>query len=170
ERVGGGGGWGRLPRPTLIKLDFRDRPLSGVIDELNARHDLGLAFQFGPLPPRGMMGVPARNPKEAEILARRITVEAPGVLPFWQAVDRICEAAQLQHDLHPRGRFGLAKGRFLLYAGLGGTSISSDSGPLRVRVTGLHSTFERDFVAATNPGGAATQPQVPRWRDRDLTI
>ena len=43
----------RLTRPTLIKLDFRDRPLSEIVDTLNARHNLGLTFQFGPLPSRG---------------------------------------------------------------------------------------------------------------------
>src|SRR5262245_20086369 len=40
----------RLTRPTFIKLDFRDRPLSEVVDALNARHDLGLTFRVGPPP------------------------------------------------------------------------------------------------------------------------
>ena len=162
---------GRLTRPSLIKLDFRDQPLSAVIDQLNARHGLGLALQFGPLPLRGMMmGMPATNPEEARLRARRITLEAPRELPFWEAIDRLCEAGQLRYDLHPTGRFGLAKGRFLLYAGSGGTSISSDSGPFRVRVVGLHSTFERDFVAATRPLAGAPRSPRPRPGDRDLTI
>ena len=151
----------RLTRPTLIKLDFRDRPLSEVIDALNARYDLGLTFQFGPLPPRGMrmsFVSPTQKAKEAEIRSRRVTLEADRALPFWEAVDRLCEAGHLEHDLHPQGRFGLSKGRFLLYAGVGGTSVSSDSGPFRVKVVGLHSTFEQNFAEAAIPGGGRPGP------------
>ena len=145
----------RLTRPTLIKLDFRDRPLSEIVDALNARHNLGLTFQFGPLPRRGMMGFasPGQKAKEAEVRSRRVTLEADRALPFWEVVDRLCEVGHLQHDLHPQGRFGLSKGRFLLFSGLGGTSVSTDSGPFRVKVVGLHSTFERDLVEATSPSG-----------------
>jgi hypothetical protein len=163
----------RLTRPTLIKLDFRDRPLPEVVDALNARHNLGLTFQFGPLPPRGtiMAGTSlTQKAKEAEVRSRRVTLEADRALPFWEAVDRLCEVGHLQHDLHPQGRFGLAKGKFLLFAGLGGTSISSDSGPLRVRIFGLHSTFQRDFAEAAKPGGGRPQSPAPPRGDRDLAI
>jgi hypothetical protein len=160
----------RLARPILIKLDFRDRPLSEIIDALNVRHDLGLTFQFGPLPTRGMIGLPTPDPKEAEIRSRRVTLEAPGVLPFWEAIDRLCAVGHFQHDLHPSGRFGLAKGRFLLFAGLGGTSISSDSGPFRARVVGLHSTFERDFVGPTSSDGGRPRSPARLPGGGDLTL
>ncbi len=154
----------RLTHPTLIKLDFRDRPLLEVVDELNARHKLGLALQFGPLPDRGSMVFggpsPVQKAKEDAVRSRRITLEAPEALPFWEAVDRLCEAGQLQHDLHPQARFGLNSGRFLLFSGMGGTRLASDSGPIRVEVVGLHSTFESHFVGT--PRGS--------WGDRDLNI
>jgi hypothetical protein len=154
----------RLTRPTLIKLDFRDRPLAEVVDELNARHKLGLTLQFGPLPDRGMMMFggpsPAQKAKEDAVRSRLITLEAPETLPFWQAVDRLCEAGQLQPDLHPQGRFGLTSGRFLLFSGMGGTKLTSDSGAIRVEVVGLHSTFESDFVGT--PGRSRG--------DRDLNV
>jgi hypothetical protein len=152
----------RLTRPTLIRLDFRHRPLSEVIDALNARHDLGLALQFGPLPPRGLrMGgpSPAQKARESQVRSRRVTLVADGPLPFWEAIDRLCEAGHLQHDLHPRGRFGLSKGRFLLFDGLGGMSVSSDSGPFRVEVTDLHSSFESDLVEVASPGEG--RPRAP---------
>ena len=160
ESLDRGAGVDRLTRPTLIKLDFRDRPLSEVIDALNARHGLGLTLQFGPLPPRGMRMASSRQLRrpEAEVRSRRVTLEADRALPFWEAVNRLCEAGHLQHDLHPQGRFGLSKGRFLLFAGLGGTSVSSDSGPFRVKVVGLHSTFEQNFAEAAIPGGGRPGP------------
>ncbi len=163
----------RLTRPTLIKLDFRDRPVSEIIDELNSRHNLGLTFQFGPLPERGMMmgfPSPAQKAREAEVRSRRVTLEADRALPFWQVVDRLCAVGQLQHDLYPQGRFGLSTGRFLLFSGLGGTSVSTDSGPFRVKVAGLHSTFERDLVGATSPSGGLPQPPARHPVDRDLVV
>jgi hypothetical protein len=145
----------RLTRPTLIKLDFRDRLLTDILDELNSRHNFGLTFQFGPLPRRGMIVIgpasPAQKAQEAEVRSRAVTLEAERALPFWEVVDRLCEVGQLQHDLHPQARFGLSTGRFLLFSGLGGTSVSSDCGPIRVKVAGLHSTLERDLVGATRP-------------------
>jgi hypothetical protein len=145
----------RLTRPTLIKLDFRDRLLSDIVDELNARHNLGLTFQFGPLPRRGMIVIgpasPAQKAQEAEVRSRAVTLEAERALPFWEVVDRLCEVGQLQHDLHPQARFGLSTGRFLLFSGLDGTSVSSNCGPIRVKIAGLHSTLERDLVGATHP-------------------
>lgn len=169
ESIGRGADLDRLTRPTLIALDFRDRPLSEVIDALNARHDLGLTLQLGPLPPRGMIGPASRDPREAEARSRRVTLEADRPLPFWEVIDRLSDVGHLQHDLHPQGRFGLSKGRFLLFAGLGGTSIASDSGPIRVRITGLHATFERDFVGDASPGGAPRPPALRRG-DRHLAI
>ena len=162
----------RLTRPTLITLDFRDRAWSEIVDELNARHNLGLTLQFGPLPRRGMMDLPSpgQKAKEAEFRSRRVTLEADRALPFWEVVDRLCAAGHLQHDLHPLEHFGLTKGRFLLFAGLGGPSISSDSGPFRVRVIQLQSTFERNFAGATSPGGGGLPSPVLRGRDRDLAI
>jgi hypothetical protein len=163
----------RLTRPTLIKLDFRDRPLSEIVDELNSRHNLGLTFQFGPLPRRGMMmgfASPGQKAKEAEVRSRRVTLEADGALPFWEVVDRLCEVGHFQHDLHPQGRFGLSMGRFLLFSGLGGTSVSTDSGPFRVKVVGLHSTFERDLVGATSPSEGLPRPSARHRGDGDLVV
>jgi hypothetical protein len=163
----------RLTHPTLITLDFRDRPLFEIVDELNRRHNLGLTFQFGPLPSRGMsMGhaSPAQKAKESAVRSRRVTLEADGVLPFWEVVDRLCEVGKLQHDVHPQGRFGLLPGRFLLYSSLGGTSVSTDTGPFRIKVLGLHSTLERDLVGVTSPNEAPRRAPARHRGDRDLVV
>jgi hypothetical protein len=160
----------RLTRPTLIKLDFRDRPLSEVVDQLNSRHNLGLAFQFGPLPRRGAMVFRAPNPKEAEFRARLVTLESDRSLPFWEAIDRLCAVGHLQHDLHPQGRFGLSAGRFLLFADMGGTPVSSDCGPFRVKVAGLHSIFERNLVGTMGRGEGPSRQQARDGGDGNLEI
>ena len=163
----------RLTRPTLIKLDFRDRPLSEIVDALNARHDLGLTFQFGPLPHRGMMRLRfaalrrPRRPKSGRAGSRSKRI---GRCRSGRSSTGSARPGHLQHDLHPLGRFGLSKGRFLLFAGVGGTSISSDSGPFRVKVVGLHSTFEQNFAGAASPGGGRSRtPGSPRRR-RNLVV
>ncbi len=159
----------RATRPTTIRLDFRDRPLSEIVAELNARHHLGLEFQFGPLPGRSQRIFTSAEEKarQAEAVARRVTLEAPDPVPFWEAIDRLCGAGGLRHDLHPQGRFGLSAGRFLLYSGLGGTLVASDDGPFRVRVVGLRSTFERDFTGSPN---RAVRSQGARPADRELNV
>jgi hypothetical protein len=87
---------GRLTRPTLVRLDFRDRPLGEVVEALNARHDLRLAVRLGPLPTRGMFFDPERADLRARRLERKVTVEAPAPLPFWEALDRLCRADGLR--------------------------------------------------------------------------
>lgn len=149
----------RFERPTELQLDFRDRPLSEVIEALNDRYHLGLAIQFGPGSPpgmrmRGMGGIQGvgPNPKQAEAEAKKVTIVSEHPLPFWKAIDRICEAGQLRHALHPTSNFNLMTGQFLLYAGIpGGHPIASDSGPIRVKVTGLHVTLERNLSVASSP-------------------
>jgi hypothetical protein len=162
----------RLTRPTLIKLDFRDRPLCEIVEELNSRHDLGLTFQFGPVLRRRMMVFesPGQKASQVEVKLRRVTLEAAGALPFWEVVDRLCEVGHLQHDLYPQGRFGLPVGRFLLFSGLGDTSVSTDSGPFRIKVVDLHSTFKRDLVGATSAGGGLPEPAARDRGDGDLRV
>ncbi len=52
----------RFARPTMIRLDFRNRPLGEVVDALNDRHDLGLSLRLGPEPRRGMRSSIRTNP------------------------------------------------------------------------------------------------------------
>ena len=163
-----------LGEPRKIPLDFHDLPISEAIDELNRRQNLGLGFQFGPLPDRGMR-FGGRDPSQdrlVELRARRITLESTRALPFWEAIDRLCAATGTHHDLQPEGAFGLSSGRFLLYANLGRTTIASDSGAFRVLVTGLHSSFERSFLEPSNSANPpnATPPAQAIARQLNLRM
>ncbi len=152
----------RFSRPTLVRLDFRDRPLGEIVDALNARHDLGLALRLGPEPPRGMIMIDHDQPKRLKALEeRRVTVEAGEPVPFWEAVDRLCKAAALRYDVSSRTGFGASRGAFVLMADRTGRGPISDSGPFRVQVTGARSDVERDFVQDAEGGLKVALTVIP---------
>ncbi len=88
--------------------------------------------------------------------ARRVTIEAAEPVTFWQMLDRVAAAGQLQHNIGmgfaANGRNGV---QFL--AGSGASSFpTSDSGPFRVTVHGVH--LHRDL--SFGPGPMATVPNA----------
>jgi hypothetical protein len=151
-------------RGVLVRLDFRDRPLGEIIDTLNARDRLGLALEVDPRPgDQAIVAIPSGAGRKAEVRARPLTLEAPAPVPFWEAIDRLCRAGNLQHDLSPDSRFGPLTGMFRLFPDRSGTAIVSDDGPIRVKVTGLHASRERAFIAepsAPEPPVSRPQPET----------
>jgi hypothetical protein len=130
-----------LVRPTLILLDFQDRPLDEVIGAIDGRKGLRLALMAAP-------SDPSRR--------RAVTVRTAGPVPFWDAVERICRAA----DLVP------PPANHLVNPGLGGPiaylmpskpdlkpSPFVDSGPFRVYLVSL------DLKG--HSGSGAPVPAVP---------
>ena len=149
----------RAARPTMLRLDFRNRPLGEVIDGLNERHDLGLSLRLGPVPRRGMMIVDPGPPNRLkELRDRAITLEAARPLPFWEAIDRLCNAGALRYDTAFRQGFGAGPGFMVLMADRIGRGPVSDSGPFRVQITGIHSVFERDFTFDADQAQRAAKP------------
>ena len=149
----------RFSQPTMIRLDFRDRPLGEVVAALNDRHDLGLSLRLGPEPRRGMRIIDPDQPRRLkELRDRTITLEAAQPLPFWEAVDRLCKAASLRYDVSPRNGFGTSPGWLVLMADRTGRGPVSDSGPFRVQVTGVRSLFERDFTLDPDPAAKPMRP------------
>jgi hypothetical protein len=136
----------RFARPTMIRLDIRTRPLGEFVDALNDRYDLGLSLRLGPAPRRGMMmvdpGVPDRL---KELTAREIRTRAARPLPYWEAIDRLCEAGDLRYGMSPPQGFGTVRGALVLMADRTGRGPVSDSGPFRVQITWTHPVFEGDF-------------------------
>jgi len=130
-----------LTQPTRIRLDFDDRPLPEVVAAIGERSGVKLALV----------------PENAAVLqGRRITLRDPELVPFWKAIDRLCDAGQLQYNL---GVVGLPTGRapvFPLYAtGVRPAGPMSDSGPFRVNLVSLH--YQRDVVFVT-PAAIRAQP------------
>ncbi len=69
-----------LDRPTMVVLDFEDRPLGEAIEAVAARGGFSISLE------------------DPGLAARRVTVKAPGPLPFWEAVDRLGRAGHVRHD------------------------------------------------------------------------
>jgi hypothetical protein len=136
----------RFARPTMIRLDFRTRPLGQIVDDLNERYDLGLSLQLGPEPGRGLRMLDPDEPDRMKALRNRETKpRAARPLPFWEALDRLCEAGSLHYGISSRGGFGSGRGSLLLMADRTGRGPVSDSGPFRVQITWTHPVFGRDF-------------------------
>jgi hypothetical protein len=72
-----------LDRPTLVALDFEDRPLGEAIEALAARSGFSLALD------------------DPALASRRVTAHAPAPLPFWEALDRLGRAGHVHHDPGP---------------------------------------------------------------------
>ena len=114
-----------IGRPTMVALDFEDRPLAEVVAALADR----TGFRLG-LAPGG----------EASWHRRPITVREPAPVPFWRAVDRIAEAGDVRLDRFLAADLNTPAPnpvlRFLGGRGRPGPVV--DDGPIRIKLVGLH--------------------------------
>ena len=95
-----------LARPTLVTLDFRDRPLSEVVDAIADRTGLGLILDV------------VADPKRAQT---PITLVSPSPVPFWEALDRLGKVAGVRPDTNPNAAWnrGMVNNGFI-GGGIGG--------------------------------------------------
>lgn len=123
-----------LLEPTPVALDFDDRPLGEVVSSIARRSDLPVAL--GPNTP----------------IARRITLRAERPVPFWTAIDRLADVADLGYAL-PTLSAPNARDRPLLLAPSTPRppGLMSDHGPFRVNLMSLH--YQRDLSFVGNAAG-----------------
>lgn len=76
----------RLGEPTLVRLDFRDRPLTEVVHEISerSRHSVKLAEDL-----------------DEEERRRRVDLVDDDLVPFWEAIDRLCSQSRLRMHVTP---------------------------------------------------------------------
>jgi hypothetical protein len=152
-----------LTQPSTVQLNFDDAPLHQVLKSFSDQSGIRLTLQ------------PENGP---QFRARKVTLHESEPLPFWKALDRLCDAARLQYNSIPHGVSGGRDPSFLLFDGQNRPSAPTfDTGPFRVSVIGLH--YQRDITfqpplagrpalpaapgqakgqeAAANPGGFTTQ-------------
>ncbi len=123
-------------KPTMVRLDFKDRPLAEVIDEFGRR--VGVSVE--PSDQSWRYRQPQVRPPWPD---RRISVEAPDPLPFWEATDRLCRVGGLRRPYAETASSPeVAFGRLLLAPGTA-TPPRSDFGPFRVEL--LRICRERDI-------------------------
>ena len=133
-----------MVRPTLVALDFRDRPLAEVLRTLSDRSRMVLR--------------PDEPDDRDSWPARKVSLESPEPVPFWAAIDRLCDAGGLRYspgavpDVSGRERAGL-----LLSQGKPRGRAASDQGPFRVKVMRIHHSRDRIFETDDGPDAPAAE-------------
>jgi hypothetical protein len=138
-------------RPTLVQLDFRDRPIAEVVKTLSDRTGVPMVL------------VPENNPQWQ---SRRMSLEAPQAVTFWGLFDRL-NSGGLAANVAMGGVQGSRGPIVHLYQGpLAAPLPTSDSGPFRATIHGIHYHRDRAF-GGPRPGSLPfAQPgQVPRPPD-----
>jgi hypothetical protein len=128
----------RLTRPSLVALDFRDRPVPDVVKAIRERSGNALELT-------GFSFLPGREP--------RVTLETREPVPFWEALDRLCESAHLQRTLSGGGPFALPRPNVQLLGAPARTDQQGPAhyvGPLRLGAFALHA--RRDLVYVPEKG------------------
>jgi hypothetical protein len=124
-----------LLEPTPVRLDFEDRPIEEVISEIAQRAGIRLVYNV-------------RGP------SRMITLVSDRPVPFWAAIDQLCEAGGLGYAFNGPNGPNLNERALVLAPGIEGMGgRRSDHGPFRVNLIGLH--YERNLVFA---GGGSPAP------------
>jgi WD40 repeat protein len=83
-------------QPVRVRLNFHDVPVAEAVQALDRA--FGMSLVYAPK-------VPAEPGP-----ARLVSLELDGV-PFWEALDRFCQAAGLVVDSHPRNSLALTDGK-----------------------------------------------------------
>jgi hypothetical protein len=137
--------------PTLVRLDFPDRPLRELVATLAGRSGIPIV-----LDPRGGDG----------LAARAVTLEAPEPVPFWEAVGRLAEAAHLRPDLRPLPDPDTGAARSTLVLEEAGDRLAPAAawGPFRVKLLDLEDRRVRALDPPARPLGEA-----PARPERTLT-
>jgi hypothetical protein len=117
-----------LTQPSLVTLNFHDRPLTEIAKAVGDQAGIKLAL----VPDNLTMW-----------RTTRISLLAPAPVPFWKAIDRLCDAAHLQYNTAMHAYPTSGEPVLALYAGGAGPSGPTvDSGPFRISLVGIH--FQRD--------------------------
>ena len=155
-----------LTQATRVRLDFERAPLPDVVRSLGQQAGFQVALY------------PENLPKWKYL---KVTLRQPEPVPFWKAVDLLCDAAQLQPSPGLNGIGGPREPTFALTDGAArALTPNSDHGPFRVSLQGIH--YQRDLnygaqglgtgVGVGQPGGAPRPARVatpPRPRINPVT-
>lgn len=134
-----------LIRPRNVSLDYQERPMSDVIADLTERTGCRISIYE----------------KHTDWLATRITLRTPSPMPFWAAVDRVCEAGRFGSNL------GLdADGACIML--FRGESIGpvADHGPFRVQLVNVHYNGRYGQLHLRSDGQPASR-RIFREEDRE---
>lgn len=133
----------QLVRPSLVPLNYRDVPMAEVIRDIS--HKTGCRLRIYEL--------------RKDWLAERITLHEPKPVPFWKAVDRLCQTGRFQYNL------GSDAGGASVSLFRGETSgPASDHGAFRVQLVAILLDHRYRWL---HLGSDASLPRTARDEDRD---
>jgi hypothetical protein len=139
-----------LVEPTLVPLDFKDRPLSEILETLGERCRVSFQTPFSDSP---------------AAQGRRYTLEASEPVSLWTAVQRLCEAADLdvlaQPLAPPNPNRQSPFPNLQLVPRSEPLAPASLSGPFRVTAYHLSHHRERAFAPGAFAGGVFLNPNRP---------
>ncbi|HZW30070.1 MAG TPA: hypothetical protein VFF52_05140 [Isosphaeraceae bacterium] len=122
-----------LTQPSRVRLEFDQTPLHDVMKSVSTQAGFKVALQ------------PENVPRWR---SQRVTLHQPEPLPFWKAIDRLCDAAQLQYNPSQPGFGNPREPTFTLTDGaLRTVTPVSDHGPFRVSLLGLLYQSELNYAA-----------------------
>lgn len=139
-----------LVRPTMVTLDFQDRPVAEVVETI--QHRSGLALEL--------------FPKESPVWqGRRVALHEKEPVPFLEAIDRLCDAGRLHLNFwqseEERGR----EPTFRLVDGREERAPAVYSGAFRISLLSIHDhhdlSFEPEFHSRFDPRIQVTLPRKP---------
>src|SRR5262245_50845387 len=93
-----------LTKPTMVALDYQDQPLAEIVKSIGDQSGVKMVLY----------------PEQIVALQqKRVTLQESAPLPFWKALDRLCETAQLQYNFGMHGMPNSREPVFALSAGAG---------------------------------------------------
>jgi hypothetical protein len=139
---------------TPIRLDATDRPLSAIVESFGAPEPNRLAW----------------NPDTPEaVRQRRVTIHEPDPLPFWTAIDRLCQAGDLHYI--PGSRTGPGSPQdveFRLYLAPGRVVCPrADQGPFRLEIVAIHHSRHLNLIPTRLDAFHSRGPQPQAYGHRD---
>jgi hypothetical protein len=135
-----------LVQPTTIPMDFQNVPIDQVIKTINEQSGVSLVL----------------NPEDqAALQGRRLTLRSAEPLPFWKAIDAVCQAGQLHFIPGAQVSLGQRDGSLLLYDGPSPlTEPVSDFGPFRVHLSRDQYQSEIQVTQRPQPFGGRTRLMI----------
>ncbi len=119
-------------RPSLVVLKFRDQPLAEVVRSIGDQSGTSIGMAFAGL---------------SEENVRKVTLEADEPVPFWNAVDRLCDVARLRSQINETGGAGVGSWNVSLFGPEPvDPQLNVYSGPFRFGHFSLHLDSVRDFT------------------------
>jgi hypothetical protein len=140
-----------LTQPTNVRLDYEGTTLTDVAQSLSRQTGFKVALY------------PQNLPRWKN---QRVTLRRPQLLPFWTAIDELCDVASLQYNPNMQGFAGGQDQVFALTEGVVRTVTPiSDQGPFRVRLLGID--YQRKLSYLPSGGDLTLVPPAPRPILRD---